>query len=93
LFSAGEYVPLRADGARADHVFSFARQAAGRTAIVVSQRFVTGVETPKTWSDTRLVMPADLRAIQPLRNVFTGARLESPELSRLLVDFPVAVFA
>jgi hypothetical protein len=38
-------------------------------------------------------MPADLRATQPVRNVFTGGRLESTELSKLLVDFPVAVFA
>jgi (1->4)-alpha-D-glucan 1-alpha-D-glucosylmutase len=93
LFSAGEYVPLRAEGARSDHVFAFARKNAGRTTIVVIPKFVTGVETPQAWADTRLVMPADLRATQPLRNVFTGGRLESTELSKLLVDFPVAVFA
>jgi (1->4)-alpha-D-glucan 1-alpha-D-glucosylmutase len=93
LFSAGEYIPLRAEGERADHVFAFARRDAGRTAVVVVPRLVTSFATPDVWKDARLVMPADLPAGQPLRNVFTGARLDSPELFKLLVDFPVAVFA
>jgi (1->4)-alpha-D-glucan 1-alpha-D-glucosylmutase len=93
LFSAAEYIPLRAEGERADHVVAFARRAAGRTALVVVPRLVTNLERTDAWADTRLVAPADLPAGQPLRNVFTGARLDSLELSKLLEDFPVAVFA
>jgi (1->4)-alpha-D-glucan 1-alpha-D-glucosylmutase len=93
LFSAGEYIPMRVEGARADHVFAFARRGAGQTAIVVVPRLVANVETPDAWKDTRLVMPADVSAGPPLRNVFTGARFETRELSKLLPDFPVAVFA
>jgi len=36
----------------------------------------------------KLLLPTD----QSLQNVFTGARLESAELSKLLAEFPVAVF-
>jgi (1->4)-alpha-D-glucan 1-alpha-D-glucosylmutase len=92
LFSAGEYVPLLAKGERAEHVFAFARRHEGRTAVVVVPRLVASLETPEAWGNTRLVIPGNLATAQ-LRNVFTGAESDSPEVSRMLADFPVAVFA
>jgi (1->4)-alpha-D-glucan 1-alpha-D-glucosylmutase len=93
LFSAGEYIPLRAEGERADHVFAFMRRDAGRTAIVIVPRLATAVENAQAWGNTRLVMPDHASADKSLRNVFTGAAIESLDLSGILADCPVAVFA
>ena len=47
LFTAGEYVPLHAQGERAAHVFAFARRHEGRTAVVVIPRLAAKLESPR----------------------------------------------
>ena len=87
LFRRGEYVPLSAAGAKADHVLAFARQLSedGRQqeALVVAPRLVNGLTrgqlVPPTgsdvWGATVLEVPqANEGAIY--RNLFTGAEIE-----------------
>ena len=89
VFHRGRYVPLTASGARAPHVFAFARvldettpdgPAAGRVAVAVVPRLTTTLAPdPLTaplgdvWGDTTLVLPDDVPFLQ-LTDVFTGAR-------------------
>jgi (1->4)-alpha-D-glucan 1-alpha-D-glucosylmutase len=74
LFSFGEYIPLSATGAAADHVVAFARRLESHVAITVVPRHfyrLTRVAAPvrnalprsgppqADWTDTRLILPAD----------------------------------
>ena len=43
LFQEGEYLPLAAAGAKADHVIAFARKFQGSTALVIVPRLVAGL--------------------------------------------------
>lgn len=43
LFQEGEYLPLAAAGAKADHVIAFARRFQGSMALVVVPRLVVGL--------------------------------------------------
>lgn len=105
LFGAGDYVPLRARGDKAEHVLAFARVFRNRTALVVTPRLVrtlTGDPArppvgPAVWGDTFLVPPGGRRA-GGLRCAFSGALLnvtrtqEGIAMSRLLADFPVGLW-
>jgi (1->4)-alpha-D-glucan 1-alpha-D-glucosylmutase len=88
LFSAGEYIPLQAEGQRAAHVFAFARRHHGRTAIVLVPRLIAEMEESGFWGDTRLVVPSGLTAG---RNLFTGHPADKLNVGHLLAEFPVAV--
>src|SRR5688572_1802973 len=96
LFTTGTYEPLHARGAKAAHVFAFARRHEGRTAIAIIPRLPATLGDDATnggekWGDTTLALPQGT-----WRNVLTGA---SPDvtpgaampLSALLGDFPVAL--
>jgi (1->4)-alpha-D-glucan 1-alpha-D-glucosylmutase len=106
LLSAGEYLPLAAAGAKARHLFAFARRARGCWAVIAVPRLVTqlapdAAQPPlgeSVWEDTRI----DLSRVDPniaWRNVFTGETLTSshqdgkPSLTaaELFSHFPVAL--
>jgi (1->4)-alpha-D-glucan 1-alpha-D-glucosylmutase len=101
LFAEGEYLPLTAQGAKADHLFAFARRLGGATAVVAVPRLVARLnpdpEQPPVgravWGDTRL----DLSGLEPgtWRDVFTGRRLTPADgglaTADLFAQFPVAL--
>jgi (1->4)-alpha-D-glucan 1-alpha-D-glucosylmutase len=106
LFTAGEYIPLAAEGSKAAHLFAFARRDGEAAAVVAVPRLVArlspepgrppmGVEA---WQDTRLPLTGLDPALR-WRNVFTGELLTpedrdgQPSLpaAGLFADFPVAL--
>jgi (1->4)-alpha-D-glucan 1-alpha-D-glucosylmutase len=102
LFTDGAYLPLAAGGARAEHLFAFARTHSGDAAIAVVPRLVatltrdggTGVPEAADYDDTALAIPEALRGRYV--DAFTGARVElggSAGVGALLADFPVALLA
>ncbi len=84
LFARGEYFPLVAEGATADHVVAFARRDGDDEVIVAVPRLVAGL-TKKTlvhpigrdvWGNTRLIVSG----VEPgtrYRDVFSGAIVEA----------------
>ena len=102
---AGGYLPLAADGSRAEHVMAFARVAGGEAAITVAPRLVAtftrarglGVPRADDWAGTALTLPADLAGLY--RDALTGEeiRLETHDgtcsvpLDALLKDLPLAL--
>lgn len=97
LFREGDYLPLRVEGALANHVFAFARQLKNQSAIVVAPRLVFHLLDASTglppWGDTALHLPGELRATR-FRNLLTGTtfRGEPSRLSGLLEHLPLGVF-
>jgi (1->4)-alpha-D-glucan 1-alpha-D-glucosylmutase len=104
LFARGDYVPLRAEGRRAENVVAFARVLEGDAAVVVSGRFFTrlgvGAEgalslSPEAWGDTAL----HLEGVEAgrFRDVLTGREFDagagSLRLSDVLSPLPVALLA
>jgi (1->4)-alpha-D-glucan 1-alpha-D-glucosylmutase len=106
LFTAGEYIPLAAEGSKVAHLFAFARRAGDAAAIVAVPRLVArpapepdrpplGAEA---WQDTRLALTGLDPALR-WRNAFTGELLApqdrggQPSLAAadLFADFPVAL--
>jgi (1->4)-alpha-D-glucan 1-alpha-D-glucosylmutase len=96
LLELGDYVPLLAQGEKAEHVVAFARRHEGKVAIAVAPRLVlqlAGGENRlplgEAWGDTTLPMPAGA-----YRNVLTGDRHASSDslsLAELMKRFPVAL--
>ncbi len=107
LFAEGAYLPARATGARADHVFGFARRLGNAWAVVAVPRLLTQLVArpgdlplgPAVWQDTVLLLPGVDPALR-LRNVFTGETLAFAErdgnpclhLAEVFASFPVALF-
>jgi (1->4)-alpha-D-glucan 1-alpha-D-glucosylmutase len=67
LFRDGAYLPLRAEGERAAHVFAFLRRRGDDAAIAVVPRLVValgGLDGPPVgtdvWRDTRIPLPSEL---------------------------------
>jgi (1->4)-alpha-D-glucan 1-alpha-D-glucosylmutase len=97
-FLDGDYLPLTAQGERAEHVCAYARRHAETTVIAVAPRWPAtltgGREVPplgEVWGDTRLPLP---EGTQTLRDALTGTTATGPgplPLSRLLADLPVAL--
>jgi (1->4)-alpha-D-glucan 1-alpha-D-glucosylmutase len=104
VFAEGGYVPLLAEGSKAEHVCAFARTHASGTVITVAPRLIAKLcgETRwplgSVWADTRVPLPEGVHA---LRNELTGEELEpeivdgqaSVRLAEVLSVFPVAVLA
>jgi len=92
LFSAGEYLPLRATGVRAEHLFAFARRAGDRTAVALLPRLIATTLSGQTaWDDTSVQLPSG----PPLRNLFTGQSVDTNRpllLKDVFQAFPVALF-
>ncbi|MHB8647176.1 MAG: malto-oligosyltrehalose synthase [Thermomicrobiales bacterium] len=108
LFTNGFYVPLDAQGAKADHVCAFARTDGDDAAIVVAPRLVVGLTGgeerpplgPDIWGDTWLTLPPEY-AGRHYRNIFTGEELAVTDrdgtpgllLAALCAYFPLALLA
>jgi (1->4)-alpha-D-glucan 1-alpha-D-glucosylmutase len=101
LFAEGAYLPGDPAGARAEHVFGFARRDGGTVALVVVPRLLTRLgERPlgAVWGDTKLAV-AGFEGSITLQNLFTGdshtfnareGRLEL-RIAEILSKFPVAL--
>ena len=100
LLQAGAYLPLTAEGPRAEQICAFARAAEGEWAITVAPRWISrllkpGQVRPQTdgWDGTFLNLPAE--TADTWREVFTGVtrqvRGTRIPLSALLAEFPVAL--
>jgi (1->4)-alpha-D-glucan 1-alpha-D-glucosylmutase len=106
LFSAGEYIPLLAEGAKALHLFAFARRAADGYAVAavprLPARLVPEMDQPPlgeaVWNATRLFLP-EVDPSWRWRNIFTGESLAHVEsagqlslaAAELFAHFPVAL--
>jgi (1->4)-alpha-D-glucan 1-alpha-D-glucosylmutase len=85
LFAEGTYVPLTAQGSRANHVVAFARISGGRTVLALAGRFFLrlcnshGVPWgAQAWGNTALVLPKKVSAIS-FRDVLTGQTIEGEQ--------------
>jgi (1->4)-alpha-D-glucan 1-alpha-D-glucosylmutase len=97
-FARGEYEPVRAAGAKADHVFAYLRSG-GRSAVLAAvPRMVVGLVPggirsplgPDVWGDTVLRLPQ----ARVWENVFSGAKTDGGgdlPAATLFADFPVAL--
>ncbi len=101
LFADGAYLPLGAEGARAEHVIAFARTHGADAVITVAPRFALGLLEGETaplipggrWEDTRILLPEEM-ADRSWRNLLDGAHQERASalpLRELLPQFPVAL--
>jgi (1->4)-alpha-D-glucan 1-alpha-D-glucosylmutase len=106
LLSAGEYLPLSAAGAQANHLFAFARRTASHCALVAVPRLMTRLVPDAKhpplgeaiWGDTRLDLSGMDSSLR-WRNIFTGEILApadregKPSLTaaELFAHFPVAL--
>jgi (1->4)-alpha-D-glucan 1-alpha-D-glucosylmutase len=86
LFSAGDYLPLEGTGAKAEHLFAFARQSGDTVAVVAVPRLLVRLAPDRAqpplggavWQDTRLLLPRVDPALH-WHNIFTGERLAATE--------------
>lgn len=69
---AGDYRPLPAEGAGAEHLLAYARAGGGAQVLVVVQRFGLTLERAGGWAGTRLPLPPEL-AGGGWRELLTGA--------------------
>ncbi|MFO0930656.1 MAG: hypothetical protein U0736_27105 [Gemmataceae bacterium] len=103
LFARGDYLPVDASGARAAHLFAFARVLDAQAVLAVVPRLVVPLMTEtmrppvgaEVWGDTRLVLPEPCRG-SGWRNLLTGEVLEGGDhlaVARVLDRFPVALLA
>ncbi|HEU4885792.1 MAG TPA: malto-oligosyltrehalose synthase [Longimicrobium sp.] len=100
-FTGGAYLPLSAEGERAEHVISFARTGNGAAVIVVVPRLVATLTRARDfalpeasdWNGTRLPVPTELAG--RYRNALTGEDLRAGEhgldLTDVFASFPVAL--
>lgn len=92
----GEYLPVAATGARAEHVVAFARRGGGSTLLAVAPRLVAtltrerGFAIPgaEDWGDTAL--SGDIAAGR-WRNLLTGEEHDGVRLAEVLAEFPVGL--
>jgi (1->4)-alpha-D-glucan 1-alpha-D-glucosylmutase len=105
-FLRGEYVPLEPEGARAEHVFAFARRGGGAEVVAAVPRLPAtlmrdrGFALPdaEAWRDTRIGGGGGTLEGR-WRNVLTGAEVEGRPgdggaalaADELFADFPVAL--
>ena len=90
LFRDGDYAPLEATGARAEHVVAFARTSGDDTVVVATPRLVGTLGERPDWGDTSIPLPRGRR----WRNALTDATLEAADAvtaAALFQDFPVAL--
>ena len=106
LFSAGDYLPLKAYGEHAERVCAFARHYDGETFVVVVPRLLDGLlgETGQLpigaslWGDTWIELPPE-RARKKWTNVLLAQAIETQQLgeghgfslAKIFVAFPYAL--
>jgi (1->4)-alpha-D-glucan 1-alpha-D-glucosylmutase len=88
LFARGEYIPIYARGACADHVCAFARRLEDRWAVVIAPRWTSRVVE---WADTEISLPDGAPA--DWQDCLTGLVPPSWRVADLLAEFPVALLA
>ncbi|HEY1042803.1 MAG TPA: malto-oligosyltrehalose synthase, partial [Telluria sp.] len=79
LFAGGRYQPLTVEGAQAEHLLAFAREADGDWLVVLvprlSSALLDGSPLPRIaaerWGDTRVVLPEALDG-RPLQRLFSS---------------------
>ncbi|HEY3777709.1 MAG TPA: malto-oligosyltrehalose synthase [Rhizomicrobium sp.] len=102
VFRCGDYRPLVAEGARAEHVVAFARSDANTTIMVAVPRLCAQpcievampLPRPQFWKDTALVFPAETsgRSWRPLfGGDFAMADAGTLTCAELFAHFPAAV--
>lgn len=105
LFDTGNYLPLQVNGAKRDHVCSFAWKTDELVVIVAVPRLVAELTRKASlaplgteiWSDTRLILSKKLRG-ERFRDIFTGETVKVSHernaflaLTDIFSHFPVAV--
>ena len=106
LFARGSYLPLRAQGSAADHLFAFARVHRQHTAVVCVPRLVARLQEttgerlaldPERLAETTLELPGHLAGRQ-VHNLFSGTGFTVPvqhssalRAADLFRHFPVAL--
>lgn len=95
LFASGDYVPLRADGSRRNHVVAFARRLGRRWVIALAGRFFMALGADQrlplgteAWGDSVLLLRGPLTDTG-YRDVFTLRRV-SPERRGNKLTLPLA---
>ena len=105
VFQSGEYLPLKVQGEKADHVVVFLRKLERESVLVAVPRMVAGLlgdrDVPplgaKVWRDTEILFPPGTSYLK-YRNEFTGEPAEFTEsgakiaVSDLFAHFPAALF-
>jgi (1->4)-alpha-D-glucan 1-alpha-D-glucosylmutase len=101
VFTGGGYVPLVAEGERAQHVVAFARTGGGAAVIVAVPRLVATLTRERDfalpeaadWRGTRIPLPDELAG--RYRNALTGEEFRPGKhglaASDVFADFPVAL--
>jgi (1->4)-alpha-D-glucan 1-alpha-D-glucosylmutase len=100
LFAEGEYIPLAVEGAKAEHVFAFARRLNGVTAVVVVPRLLARLNPDHArapvgdvWGDTHVAL-GELAPGAGWRDLFTERSLPANDgllAADLFAHFPVAL--
>jgi len=104
LFRAGDYQPLTALGARAEHLCAFARTRGGTVVVTVVGRLFVGLVGeraalplgPEVWDDTAIEVPPGVHRFDHVLTARPVASVEDGGKPRLLArelfaDFPVAL--
>ena len=102
LFADGDYLPLQPAGPLARHLVAFARVLRGAVAVSVFCRHparLLGSESsitiaPERWQDTRIVLPAAIRAAQFIDVVSGEPKSASGtafDAAHILADMPVTL--
>ncbi len=99
LFRQGEYLPLEAQGLRAENIVAFARHDGRNALLVIAPRLVLealqDLASPRSahWAETRIALPAAL-AGKRYRDVFTGRVFDFADdvsVNWAFADHPFAV--
>jgi (1->4)-alpha-D-glucan 1-alpha-D-glucosylmutase len=104
VFQTGEYLPLTAQGAKANHVVAFIRKLQSESVLVAAPRLAASLLGdsdvppigPEIWEDTEIQLPSSISRVER-RNAFTGEQVEFAEfgakiaVSELFRHFPVAL--
>ena len=105
LFSAGDYVPLEAEGPHAERVVAFARTLGNAALVAVAPRLSLpllpageALPIPRGWGPTRLVLPDDALRASAFVDVVSGSEIAaeadgSLPLERCLARCPVALLS
>jgi (1->4)-alpha-D-glucan 1-alpha-D-glucosylmutase len=87
LFAEGDYLPLRMEGPRSDHLVAFARRRGKDAVIAVAPRLTlalageSGEIASGVWADIEIVLPSDLRETA-FRNLLAGGEIAESERLR-----------
>jgi (1->4)-alpha-D-glucan 1-alpha-D-glucosylmutase len=106
LFACGDYIPLAAEGAAADHVVAFARRDAENEFLTVVPRLVVALTRKElidpigseVWANTRLLLP-EAEPGTRYRDVFSGETIKVTAgddgaglpLSEIFASFPFSL--